>query len=497
MLRTAGELQRTRQLSPGQLQKAWSLALGLAGMGRFKAAIPLLQRVAQALPRRPVVRYNLAVALMKTSRADEALPHLRVFLELKPQDQEARRLLGQALLEMRSLEEAREVFEQVLSKNPEDLVAVASLAWTYERSGQLEEAWTLLQGQKANLSRSPDLVNCFASVSRQLGRPEEGVGPIEEMLGQSLPTRHRVFLLHSLGFLKERLQDWSGSFRAHDEANRLRGLSFDPLAHEQMLEGLVKVFDAQLFQRQQERESLGERLVFIVGMPRSGTSLTEQILSSHSCFHGGGELQGVFQLCQDLGPRWPSGVPELTSGELDDLSQGLVRGMTQLNPMAARISDKHPNNFLHLGLIALLCPGARFIHCRRDPMDSCLSAYFQNFSDQWGFATSLQWLGSWYRGIEKMMAHWEEVLPQAIHTAHYEDLVTEPEPQIRALVAACGLEWEEACLSHHDQDRLVTTASYAQVREPIHARARGRSGSYRAHLDPLVESLGAGEGTPA
>jgi hypothetical protein len=231
-------------------------------------------------------------------------------------------------------------------------------------------------------------------------------------------------------------------------------------------------------------------------MMRSGTSLAEQILASHSAVYGAGELRDIDLLVATLPQRlgaaegYPACLGRLDAAAVRALADEHLGRLRQRGGAAARVVDKAPFNFLHLSLIVTLFPRARLVHCRRDPVDTCLSCYFQNFGEPMGFTLDLRHLGLYYRAYERLMAHWARVLPVPVFELQYEELTADQEAVSRRLVEFCGLDWDERCLRFHETRRPVRTASTLQVRRPMYQSAVGRWKRYEAHLGPLLEALG-------
>ena len=217
------------------------------------------------------------------------------------------------------------------------------------------------------------------------------------------------------------------------------------------------VFDADWFAARPPAADADATPVFVVGMPRSGTTLVEQCLAAHPAAHGAGELSAVLRLASEA---------------------------------ATRVTDKLPGNYLHLGFIATILPGATIVHCRRDPLDNAVSLYFTDFMVGHEYSNDLRAIGRQIRGMRALMAHWEAVLGERLLTLDYEALVADPEPLTRALVAHVGLEWDDACLRPHEVARTVRTASAWQVRQPVYRRSAGRAQRYERFLGPLREALG-------
>ncbi|HEX4095708.1 MAG TPA: sulfotransferase, partial [Caulobacteraceae bacterium] len=283
------------------------------------------------------------------------------------------------------------------------------------------------------------------------------------------------------------------AFAHLDQGNRLQRsrLDFDLDEHLAAPLAMARAFDADTIQRLAGAGDPTERPVFIIGMPRSGTTLVEQILASHPRVHGAGELPLMGQLAVRL-PRAGDGLIEaLSPGELARLGGEHAARLEALAPEAARITDKLPGNFLFAGLIHLMLPNARIIHCVRDPLDTCFSCYETRFAEGNAFAYDQRELGLHYRAYAQLMEHWRTVLPPDRFTeVRYENVVADLETQARRLLTFCGLDWDESCLDFHQTRRNIWTASAAQVRRPLYGSSVGRARAYEAWLGPLIEALG-------
>jgi hypothetical protein len=235
--------------------------------------------------------------------------------------------------------------------------------------------------------------------------------------------------------------------------------------------------------------------MFIVGMPRSGTTLVEQILASHREVRAGGELEVMSKIVSDLPGLLgnPAPFPEclggLTRRNIEQPARRYIAALAEIGQGAARVTDKLPHYFLSLGLIDLLLPSARVVHCIRDPRDTCLSNYFIQMNANHPYTASLEHLGHYYRIYQRLMAHWRSVLRIRMHEVRYEELVSNPEEEIRRLLDFCGLAWDEGCLNFHENRRPVATPSYNQVRRPIYNQSVQRWRHYEAHLGPLLRAL--------
>jgi hypothetical protein len=227
-----------------------------------------------------------------------------------------------------------------------------------------------------------------------------------------------------------------------------------------------------------------------VGLPRSGTTLTEQILASHPHVFGAGELQDIPNIVQSLGRRYPRAFMRLDERNLSALRRLYTTTIDSIAPAGIRyVTDKLPMNFIHLGLIAMLFPEARVIHCRRNPLDVGLSCFIEQFEMQNDFSTDLMNFGRYYLQYRKLMRHWHGALPLPCYELEYEHLVQDQETETRKLIAFCGLEWNDACLRFTETTRTVKTPSRWQVRQPVYRSSVGRWMNYRKHMTPLIHLL--------
>jgi len=300
----------------------------------------------------------------------------------------------------------------------------------------------------------------------------------------------------ALGKAYEDLADDQKAFSFITEANRLKRSTYTYSTSDDaaFFSRIAASFDASLFTGLAHAGCVDERSVFIVGMPRSGTSLVEQILSSHPQVFGAGELTDLGRvietLCQDRG-GYPAAVSRLQPGDLAVSGQAYVDQVRERAPDARRIIDKMPQNFLYVGMIRLLLPNARVIHCQREPMDTCFSIFKHGFLNLHSYAYDQQELGSYYWLYQQLMAHWRDVLPGFMYELNYEALVANQELETHRLLEYCGLSWDDACLSFHKTERVVRTASTTQVRRPIYTDSVKRWKRFEEGLAPLREALGS------
>jgi hypothetical protein len=261
---------------------------------------------------------------------------------------------------------------------------------------------------------------------------------------------------------------------------------------------MIEIFTQAFFDKRDARGLSSERPVFIVGMPRSGTTLTEQIISSHPLVHGAGELGRIPELigqttreAQEAGEQvgFPGWVPMVEDEKFAELAQGYLDYIAELNGDALRVTDKMPHNFQNVGLIAAMFPNARFVHCMRDPVDNCLSCFQQNFAMPHTYSTNLGDLGHHYREYRRIMAHWRKVIPNRMYEVQYEELVADQERVSRELIAFCGLDWDDRCLEFNKKKGAVKTASVWQVRQPIYADSVKKWKMYDGYINELLDEM--------
>lgn len=296
----------------------------------------------------------------------------------------------------------------------------------------------------------------------------------------------------ALAHISDNLGRFDAAFDAVSRGSALSPVNYKPAATEQRFNKVREFFTVERFSELARVRVHSERPVFIVGMPRSGTSLVEQILDSHPEAAGGGELTEIREIETEIGARdAPHRLMDLEVKDLDSYVERYLQRLDRVDAVAGRVIDKMPANFERLGLIAMLFPGARILHYVRDPLDTCLSCYFQDFRFRNPFSYSLEHLGAHYARYTELMRHWHAVLPVPILDVRYETLVAEPRDTIASMLEFCDLEWDDRCLAFHENTRIVDTASIDQVRRPLYANSVGRAAHYRHRLEPLVQALRA------
>ncbi|MCA9246966.1 MAG: tetratricopeptide repeat protein [Planctomycetales bacterium] len=518
--------RRAIELNGAYVDAHKNLGSALWRKGNLVDAEMELREAVRLNPRLAEAHYLLGGVLKELKRPAEAVAAYEMAIVCRPDYAEALNNLGNLFRDGGQIDEAIALYDRALAANSAYAEAVNNKASAHAAAGRFDEA---LAGYQQALALKPEYAEAQYNQAlsfAQLGQfeaasqscqqtlrldpnharayrllldmereadPAEMLEKLESLLeGDELSREDRENLYFALGNLFDRRHEYERAFDAYARGNQLVETSFDAEKHAAHIQQIVTTFSAEFFASSTLRGSESERPVFIVGMPRSGTTLVEQILCSHPQIFGAGELDTIHRLSESIASRLKSSLPYPSSVaglETSHAAQLATEYLAQAGSRAgdeARITDKMPSNFLHLGLIALLFPRARIIHCRRDPRDSCLSCYFQHFNHL-PFSFDLTNLAHYYRGYAEVMKHWRSVLPLPIFEVDYEQLVENQESVSRALVEHCGLDWDQQCLEFFKAERAVRTASLWQVRQPIYASSKARWRHYEPFLGPLSE----------
>lgn len=465
-------------------------------LGRLPEAVGHYREALQLSPQAADVYSNLALALVDSGLLDDAAAHCRQALQLRPDHPEAMLNLGKILGLQGKTSEAISLFEHTLSINPRMIDARRNLGHAYQEAGDFRAATAQYEQLLCEVPRDAHTYYGLAKLKRFSSADTEFRQRVETLADDPhLSDNDHSYLHFALGKIHDDSGEFDEAFGHFELANRLMGRKFDREAHADLFARIKNFFTRDFFDQFPHRGSPSELPVFIVGMPRSATTLIEQIVASHPQSFGGGELSDideiVYRLPGVLGlpTPYPECVSALTAESLGQLADRYLERRQMTSGDALRVTDKMPWNFANLGLIALLFPGARVIHCRRDPLDVCLSCFFTRFTSQMPYAWDLGDLGFYYREYVSLMEHWRQHLPLRMIDIDYEDLVEDQEATSRLLVEFCGLPWDDRCLQFHSTSRTIRTASNWQVRQPIYRRSIGRWENYVSHLGPLMDQL--------
>lgn len=473
-----------------------NLGLVLRALGMSETAESCLKKVLQLRPGDPVSCYNLGNQCHLERRYEEAVDYYRKALKAQPRWKDAIVALTDTQLQQGHAEDAMRICRQALEEspgNPDLLVARANI---HERLDELDEAWAIINPLAQSNPNNVAVTLKYAKLAKRNNAAGIAIDKLESLLQQeSLDLQDQTKLHFAAGALYDSLREYDRAFSHYSMANSSKAGVFDMVSWRQMIDELVDVFSEHYLSRAPHAGTRSERPVFIVGMPRSGTTLTEQILSRHPAVHAAGELPYMKELVKSIPAEigttmaYPACAGQLTESVLDRLAATYLNRLDNLSRTAKRVSDKIPGNFLHLGLIEQLFPEARIIHCTRDPADTCLSNYVRDLGGGASYSSDLTILGEYYCAYRHLMAHWLKVVRLPIMEVKYEEMVKSQESVSKSMVEFCGLEWDERCLTFYDNKRVVDTPSYDQVRRPIYTDSVQKWRKYEKHLSALISAL--------
>jgi tetratricopeptide (TPR) repeat protein len=519
---------------PGDFNALNLLGVIRAQQRRFPEAEALLVKAAAANPENPEARNNLGNVRLELGRAAEAADCFRRAIALRPAYAEAQYNLGNALCRLEMIDAATAAYRAALALRPDYRDALYNLADHLRRIQQPEPAIELLRRLLELHPRDAEAYGLLGTALRQLGRLDEAMAALDKALAlnprlagihyirastvpvavtdpqlkvmetllrqpQGLSDLDRSLLHVALGKAYENLGRYDEAFASLLAGKRLqrRLAPFDEAANAARFESTERVFTPALLAGLAGSGSASELPVLVLGFPRSGTTLVEQILASHPKVHGAGELGFLdhvaanFRAAAVPGFGYPDYMARLTAAERRALGESYVGKLRGLAPAAARITDKLPENYLNIGLVHLTLPRARIIHVKRDPLDTCVSCFGINFSGELRYTSDLGELGRVYRRYLDLMSHWRRLLPPgAMLEIRYEELVDDLEAQARRLIDYCGLAWDPRCIAFHETERSVRTASVIQVRQPLYRSSLQRWRRFEKYLGPLIEALG-------
>jgi tetratricopeptide (TPR) repeat protein len=487
-------------LKPSDPSVLNNLSLAVKDLERLDEASNLLAQSIAIDPRNHKSFTYLALVRLDQNRLDEAMAACEQALAIRPDDPEALNARGQVVFDRGQVNEALETFRKVLSLKPDMADAHNNMGNALKELGQLDAAReAYVKSLEINPKESGVYVNLADSKTFKVDDPH--LKDMEELLrdGPSLTPKARTHFHFALGKAYGDLRQYETSFGHLREGNTLKRKQ---IAYDE--NGVLGLFDR--VRANMDRKSIESRAgqgdpsnlpIFVLGMPRSGTTLVEQIVASHPKVFGAGELTDFGAVTETVrGPDgtllpYPEFVPALEAPHLKAIAQQYLARLRVISPDAERITDKMPSNFFFVGLIHLVLPNAPIIHVKRDPVDTCISCYSKLFSGAQDHTYDLAELGRYYTKYVELMEHWRTVLPAGrVLDIQYEDLIADFEPQARRVVEYCGLAWHKNCLAFHKTDRPVRTASATQVRKPIYKTSIGRWRVYGEHLAPLLKALG-------
>ncbi len=465
----------------------------LAGrIGRYRDAENLLRRALELSPGFTAARANLALVLYRQNRPVEAIEELSQVSEEDPDNPGHANLQAAAHGRLGDFDEAIALYEKVLAEAPDQPRVWMSFGHMLKTVGRQAEG---VSAYRKAIDLLPGLGEAWWSLAnlKTVRIGQDDIAAMQLALATAeLNDQDRFHLDFALGKALEDEGDAPAAFAHYASGNALRRESIvhDADDVERFVTRLIGIATPEFFAARAGQGCDAPDPIFILGMPRAGSTLVEQILSSHSQVEGTTELPDMPALVRRY-PDYPVGLPDLAPEELRELGEEYLR-RTRIQRKTARpfFIDKLPNNWVHVPLIRLILPGAKIIDARRHPLGCCFSNFKQHYARGQGFSYSLEDMGRYYRDYARLMAHIDQVLPGQVHRVIYERMVEDTEAEVRSLLVFCGLEFEAACLAFHETERAVRTASSEQVRQPIYREGTEAWKPFEAFLDPLKQALG-------
>jgi tetratricopeptide (TPR) repeat protein len=475
--------RRALQIRPGYAEAHHNLGDALQRLGRLEQAVASYQRALAHSPDFAEAHNNLGNAQCSLGLLDDALASYRCALQLKPNFAAAHANLGISLRLGGETAAAEASCRRALAIDPNFAASIATLAEISADHGRFAEAEQLFQRA---IAIEPETAEAWVGISRlRTMTPDDAawVAQAQRIAARPLPPQKEVQLRYAIGKYFDDTQQFEQAFESYRRANNLTRhyrSAYDRQQMTQAVDSIIRCYDRDWLRRACIDGDASVRPVFVVGMARSGTTLAEQILASHRSVAGAGELM-----------YWNSAAagfkPAAQAGAVGALARSYLRLLERLSADALRVVDKMPGNFLHLGLIHAALPCAHIIHMRRNPIDTCLSIYFQHFEAFHSYATDLDDLAHYYDQYRRLMTHWQAILPaQALLDLSYEALVADQEACSRSLVQFIGLPWDPQCIEFHRTSRRVISASKWQVRQKISSASVGRWRNYERFITPLM-----------
>ena len=464
----------------------------------FPSAISYYHKAIVESPKFSMAYLSLGMSYMQLGKLDESELACRKAIELEPGLQQAKDFYVQILVAKGDLDQAQTLLKQVIAENPKNVKALYELGNLLKSQGQFEQASSYYQ-QAFSIQPAYSQAHFTYSSIRKYTDPRDSHISLMKKQHQrnTLSSENKIQLSFALAKAYEDVKDFSQAFKYLEQGNALRfnRYNYSIKSDEAFINSIIKTFNKEAIQNLRLTAEKSEKPIFIVGMPRSGTTLVEKILATHTKVHGAGELDYFFKLGTNQFLTEETGflfapLNAYSKKQLENVGHSYLKQIEQLNKDSAYITDKLPFNMLLIGLIKIALPNAKIIHCVREPRDNCLSIYKKNFTtDNYRFAYNLTTLGQFHNLYRRLMKHWHDIFPDTIYDVHYESLVSNPEPEIRKLIAICDLDWQSECLQFDRSKSTITTASAVEVRKPMYTSSVGVWHQYQDYLQPLFDAL--------
>ena len=474
----------------------------LSNLNKFDESLISFNSALSSAKNPEVILNNIGVTQIKLNKFEYALKSFNKAIECKEDYAEPYFNLGHTFRKLGRIEDALSSYESALKINPNYAKAFLFKSLTLKNLGNFEDS---INSCKKAIQLRPDYGIAHRHLTSMITYSKKDDSHLKEMQyihqQELISSEDRIQLCFGLGKAYEDLGQYQKAFSCYKEGNSLyRGtINYSTEGRKNFFSLIKENFNKQFFDEYKSLSSQGEKMIFVLGMPRSGTSLVEQILSSHSKIYGAGELRHLKEAVDSSlvpveGFSFPKNIKLHDYKSFDLVGLNYLRLIEKLGKDEGRlVVDKMPYNFMHIGVIACSLPKAKIILCEREPLDNCFSIYKQKFGIGNDFAYSLKETGEYYNLYRDLIRHWETVLPKKIYRVSYEELIANQEYISKQMINFCKLDWEEECLNFHSTKREVHTASAVQVRKPIYKTSVNLWKKYKENLNPLINELNAGE----
>jgi tetratricopeptide (TPR) repeat protein len=502
-----GGYRRILSMDPRHAEATYLLGLVALGAGMVADGIDLLEKAVALDPKQLEFRLNLARAHRDIGHMQETAKVLRGAIKVAPNEPLVLAQLADVLKLTGDYEEALELVDRGLVLNPRIAQFYATKATTLEKLGRYDEAVTVCReafklAEDAGVEPPMMITMIFGQIAPRVGLADEAFERVSKGLEQPNVHPHECkTAMFALAAIEAERENHEKAFELYQQANSATEKRWRSADHSKVVDNLIAMYSPERVQEMKRSRNASETPIFIVGMPRSGTTLVEQILGAHPEVEPFGELLDVFDAARRLSRETRTQymtqqfMDAVSTRQLDEAAQKYLARHRTMARNATRVTDKLPTNFLNLGLIAQMLPGARVIHCVRDPMDSCWSNFTMNFTSDLPFARDLSDLGHYYRDYERLMEHYKQVLGLPILDVRYEDLIDDIEGQSKRMLDFLDVDWDERVLRYYESDRRLLTASAEQATKPIYTSSIGRYKPYEPMLGDLKAAL-EGAGAP-
>ncbi len=486
------------RINPGNVEALRLMGRMAERQNRIGIAERQYRRALEIAPDYTGVIVDLAKLLRDDDRFEEAIACFRQAIEMEPENARFHDLLANALAPAALTYEAIEAHQKAIELDPKLAIAWLGLGHMLKTVGRQDEA---IEAYHQCYELEPDIGAIQWSLAnlKTYHFKDEEIEDMETKIERDdLGTESEVNFLFALAKAREDRKEYGRAWHYYHEGNTKRRMNeiYDPVETEVVNDKILDVFSKELLEKNADAGYTDPSPIFVIGLPRSGSTLVEQILASHSLVEGTSELPYITRITRSLnrnradGINYPKAVAELDNRHFVAMGKDYIK-FSQMHRTEGKqhFIDKNPNNFPAVGFIHLILPNAKIIDARRHPMDACFSGYRQLFARGQPFTYDLTEIGEYYLQYQRMMDYWREALPGRVLTVQYEEVVTDFENQVRRLLEYCGLPFEEGCLNFYDTDRPVRTASSEQVRQPIYTQSISRWRHYEQHLDELKDVL--------